>query len=115
MTHHSDSTRVPDVPARAVHYRTGPRPDGSTVLTLLTVAEPYVLHAHSFELDRYLARFLLHTLARDLDGIPDPGRRPEATALFTALDSGDPAAFTAAMDAYGTYLNRLLANGGETA
>jgi hypothetical protein len=116
MTHPTDIGREPVGADTVTWYRTEPRPDGSTVLTVLTVGEqPYTLNEHRFELDRYLTRFLLGTLARDLDGIPDPGPRPEVAALTDASRRGDRAAFNTAMDAYTAHLHNLWTNGGEAA
>ncbi|WP_308794851.1 hypothetical protein, partial [Streptomyces spinoverrucosus] len=111
----TDNGRVPHEPIRAVHHRTATRPDGSTVLTLFTVAGPYVLTEDRFELDPYLTRALLRDLTRDLHGIPDPGPRPESAALIAALDSDDPTAFSTALDAYTARLHALWMNGGQAA
>jgi hypothetical protein len=95
--------------------RTEPRPDGSTVLVLLTVGPPMVLIEHRFFLDRYLTRALLHTLARDLDGIEDPGPTPETAALLNALRSDDGEAFNTAMDGYSSRILSLWTDGGTAA
>ncbi|MEV7387512.1 hypothetical protein [Streptomyces sp. NPDC091215] len=113
MTHPAHSGRAVDAPPPAINFRTEPRPDGSTVLSLLTVTAPYVVTEHRFELDPHLTRSLLGALLRDLDGIPDPGPYPEAAALLAALDSTDPTAFDTAMDAYHAHLHHLLTNGGR--
>ncbi|MET8290084.1 hypothetical protein ABZV80_33430 [Streptomyces sp. NPDC005132] len=68
--------------------RTETRPDGSAALVLLTVGPPLTLIEHRMALDPYLTRALLHTLARDLNGIEDPGPTPETTSLPDALRSG---------------------------
>ncbi|MFM9693857.1 hypothetical protein [Streptomyces europaeiscabiei] len=115
MTDHASIPRVPDGTERVTMVRTEPRPDGSTVLVLLTVGPPLTLIEHRFFLDRYLTRALLHTLARDLDGIEDPGPTPETAALLDALRSGDGEAFNAAMDGYSTRILNLWTNGGTAA
>ncbi|MFE7974759.1 hypothetical protein [Streptomyces shenzhenensis] len=115
MTHPTSNGRAADTARPAINFRTETRPNGSTVLSLRTVAAPYVLNEHRFELDPYVTRALLHALARELDPIPDPGPRPEAAALLAALDSDDPTAFTTARDAYTDRLHHLLTNGGEAA
>ncbi|MEU2333957.1 hypothetical protein ABZ608_10135 [Streptomyces sp. NPDC013172] len=113
MTHTAHSGRAVDAPPAAINFRTETRPDGSTVLSLLTVTGPYAVTEHRFDLDPHLTRALLGALFRDLDGIPDPGPYPEAAALLAALDSTDPTAFGTAMDAYHAHLHRLLTNGGR--
>lgn len=115
MTDHSSIPRVPDGTERVTTVRTEPRPDGSTVLVLLTPGPPLVLIEHRMFLDRYLTRALLHTLVRDLDGIPDPGPTPEAAALQHALDSGDREAFETAMDGYSARILSLWTDGGTAA
>ncbi|WP_203729808.1 hypothetical protein [Streptomyces sp. SID12501] len=112
MTDHTSIPRVPDGTERVTMVRTEPRPDGSTVLVLLTPGPPMVLIEHRMRLDKYLTRALLHTLARDLDGIPDPGPTPETAALWLALDTGDREAFEAAMDSYSTRILSLWTDGG---
>ncbi|ELP70838.1 hypothetical protein STRTUCAR8_05034 [Streptomyces turgidiscabies Car8] len=87
--------------------RTEPRPDGSTVLTLVTVGPPLVLVEHRMFLDQYLTHSLLHTLARDLDGIEPPGPTPEAAALLAAMRTGDRTALATAQDAYNTRVLNL--------
>ncbi|MDX3548792.1 hypothetical protein PV729_25895 [Streptomyces europaeiscabiei] len=115
MTDHSNIPRVPDAPERVTMVRTEPRADGSTVLVLITPGPPLVLIEHRFFLDRYLTRALLHTLARDLDGIPDPGPTPETAALLNALRTGDGEAFNAAMDGYSSRILSLWTDGGAAA
>ncbi|MEU6492654.1 hypothetical protein ABZ890_19970 [Streptomyces sp. NPDC046984] len=113
MTQSNDHARAIHAPLAAVHYRVEPRPDGSTVLALLTVSGPYVLTEHLFELDEHLTRYLLNDLDRAHRDVPDPGPRPEAAAMLAALDSDDPTAFDAAVDAYTARLHRLWTNGGR--
>ncbi|MFI1725922.1 hypothetical protein [Streptomyces sp. NPDC020489] len=116
MTQPTDIRREPVRDHMVTGYRTEPRPDGSTVLVLLAVADqPYTLTQHRFALDKHLSHFLLATLTRDLDGIPDPGPRPEVAALLAALDSDNPTAFTTALDAYTGRLLNLWTNGGGAA
>jgi hypothetical protein len=116
MTHPTDTRREPFQAHTVTGYRTEPRPDGSTVLVLLTVADqPYTLTQHRFALDKHLTHYLLAALARDLDGIPNPGPRPEVAALLAALDSDDPTAFTTALDAYTGRLLNLWTSGDDTA
>ncbi|MFM9698975.1 hypothetical protein [Streptomyces europaeiscabiei] len=115
MTDHASIPRVPDAPDRVAMVRTEPRPDGSAVLVLLTVGPPLTLIEHRVFLDRYLTRALLHTLARDLDGIPDPGPTPEGAALLDAMRTGDRDGFTAAVDAYNTRILNLWTDGGAAA
>ncbi|ELP67356.1 hypothetical protein STRTUCAR8_07492 [Streptomyces turgidiscabies Car8] len=93
-----------------VTTRTEPRPDGSTVLTLVTVGPPLVLVEHRMFLDKYLTRSLLCTLTRDLDGVPAPGPTPEAAALLDAFRTGDKAAFGAAQDAFNDRVLSLWAD-----
>jgi hypothetical protein len=115
MTDHTDMPRVPEGTERVTCVRTETRPDGSTVLVLLTVGPPLVLIEHRMFLDRYLTRALLHTLARDLDGIEPPGLNPEAAALLDALRTGDREGFTAAMDGYNARILSLWTDGGAAA
>ncbi|MFE9287421.1 hypothetical protein [Streptomyces olivaceus] len=115
MTHPTSHGRVTDSAQSAINFQTETRPDGSTVLSLLTVAAPYVLDEHRFELDPYLSRALLNELAHNLDTIPDPGPRPEAAALLAASDSDDPTALNAALNVYTARLHHLLTQGGEQA
>ncbi|NUV62801.1 hypothetical protein G6W55_24435 [Streptomyces sp. CAI-85] len=95
--------------------RTEPRPDGSTVLVVLTPGPPMVLVENRFFLDRYLTRALLHTLDRDLHGIPDPSPTPEGAALLAAFRAGDKEAFSAAMDGYSFSILSLWTDGGAAA
>ncbi|MER5410733.1 hypothetical protein [Streptomyces sp. NPDC002769] len=115
MTDHTDMPRVPEGTDRVASVRTEPRPDGSTVLVLLTVGPPLTLIEHRMALDPYLTRALLHTLARDLDGIEGPGPTPETTALLDALRSGVREAFTVAVDGYNDRILSLWADGGAAA
>ncbi|TQE35272.1 hypothetical protein Sipo8835_13485 [Streptomyces ipomoeae] len=115
MTDHNSNPRVPGAPERVTMVRTEPRPDGSTVLVLITPGPPMVLIEHRFFLDRYLTRALLCTLDRDLDGIPNPGPTPEAAALLDALRAGDKEAFNAAMDNYSFRVLSLWTDGGSAA
>lgn len=115
MTDCTDRPRVPDRPDRVTVARTEPRPDGSTVLVLLTVGPPLTLIEHRMALDPYLTRALFHTLARDLDGIEDPGPTPESGALLVALRSGDREAVSAAMDGYSHRLLSLWTDEGAAA
>ncbi|MFE2317807.1 hypothetical protein ACFXC8_32705 [Streptomyces sp. NPDC059441] len=100
MTDRTNNSRVPDGIEQVTMVRTEPRPDGSTVLVLLTVGPPLTLIEHRMLLDPYLTWALLHTLNRDLDGIEPPGPNPETAALLNALRTGDREDFTAAMDGY---------------
>ncbi|WP_329334710.1 hypothetical protein OG866_14045 [Streptomyces sp. NBC_00663] len=111
MTDHTDIPRVPDGPERVTLVRTEPRPDGSTVLVLLTAGPPLVLIEHRMHLDRYLTWALLHTLTRDLNGLEPPGPNPETAALLNALNSGDHDDFAAAMDAYSARILNLWTDG----
>ncbi|MGI5436466.1 hypothetical protein ACQEV4_03015 [Streptomyces shenzhenensis] len=116
MTQSTPIRREPAGADRVTSYRTDPRPDGSTVLTVLTVGEqPYTLVEHRFELDRYLTRSLLRALARDLDDIPDPGPRPEAAALIDAVRTGDRNALAEAADAVNARILSLWTDGSEPA
>ncbi|WP_329532849.1 hypothetical protein OG568_22375 [Streptomyces sp. NBC_01450] len=115
MTDRTNNPRVPDGAEQVTMVRTEPRPDGSTVLVLLTVGPPLTLIEHRMVLDRYLTRALLHTLARDLDGIEPPGPNPETAALLNALSTGDREAFTAAMDGYNARILGLWTDGGAAA
>ncbi|MDX3519877.1 hypothetical protein [Streptomyces scabiei] len=115
MTDHSSISRVPDGTERAAMVRTESRPDGSTVLVVLTPGRPMVLVEHRFFLDRYLTWALLHTLDRDLDGVPHPGPTPEAAALLDALRARDKDAFSAAMDNYSFRVISLWTDGGAAA
>ncbi|WP_199923892.1 hypothetical protein [Streptomyces scabiei] len=115
MTDHTSIPRVPDAPERVTMVRTEPRPDGSTVLVLLTVGPPLTLIEHRMFLDRYLTRALLHTLARDLDGTEDPGPTPETAALMDALRTDDRDGFNAAMDGYSSRILSLWTDGGTAA
>ncbi|MDX3549651.1 hypothetical protein PV729_40755 [Streptomyces europaeiscabiei] len=115
MTDHTSIPRVPDSTERVTMVRTEPRPDGSTVLVLITVGPPMVLIEHRMFLDRYVTRALLHTLARDLDGIEDPGPTPETATLLDALRTGDREAFSAAMDGYSSRILSLWTDGGTAA
>ncbi|MEY2243062.1 hypothetical protein AB8A21_08975 [Streptomyces sp. BF23-18] len=115
MTDHPDIPRGPDGAEQVTMVRTEPRPDGSTVLTLLTVGPPLTLIEHRMRLDRYLTRALLHTLARDLDGIDPPGPNPETTALLDALRIGDREAFAAAVDGYNHRILGLWTDRGAAA
>ncbi|MET8098456.1 hypothetical protein ABZV29_18505 [Streptomyces sp. NPDC005236] len=115
MTDHTDIPRGPDDAERVTMIRTEPRPDGSTVLTLLTVGPPLTLIEHRMHLDRYLTRALLHTLTRDLDDIEPPGPNPQTAALLNALRTGDREAFAAAVDGYNHRILNLWTNGGAAA
>ncbi|MFD6818857.1 hypothetical protein ACFWC5_00625 [Streptomyces sp. NPDC060085] len=115
MTDRTDNPRVPDGTERVTMVRTEPRPDGSTVLILLTVGPPLTLIEHRMELDPYLTRALLHTLARDLDGIPTPPPTREAAALLDAFRAGDREAFSAAVDGFSDSILSLWADNGEAA
>jgi hypothetical protein len=115
MTDHTSMPRVPHGAEHVTLVRTEPRPDGSTLLVLLTVGPPLTLIEHRMALDPYLTRALLHTLARDLDGIPDPGPNPEIAALLDALRSGVREAFSAAMDGYSHRLLSPWADGSAAA
>ncbi|MER5938455.1 hypothetical protein ABT121_14160 [Streptomyces sp. NPDC001928] len=115
MTDRIDKPRVPDRAERVTVVRTEPRPDGSTVLVLLTVGPPLTLIEHRMALDPHLTRALLHTLARDLDGIPDLGPTPESAALLDALHSGDREEFSAAVDGYSHRLLSLWTDKGAAA
>ncbi|MCX4557479.1 hypothetical protein OHA02_14840 [Streptomyces phaeochromogenes] len=115
MTHRTDKPRVPDGTEQVTMVRTEPRPDGSTVLVLLTVGPPLTLVEHRMFLDPYLTRALLHTLDRDLDDIEPPGPNPETAALLDALRTGDRNAFTAAVDGYNTRILNLWTDGGAAA
>ncbi|MEV6536680.1 hypothetical protein AB0M86_45225 [Streptomyces sp. NPDC051639] len=115
MTDRTDKPRVPDRPEQVTVVRTEPRPDGSAVLVLLTVGPPLTLIEHRMELDPYLTRALLHTLARDLDGIPAPPPTREAAALLDAFRAGDREAFTAAVDGYSDSILSLWTDNGEAA
>ncbi|MFF7839477.1 hypothetical protein ACFZC6_11760 [Streptomyces ossamyceticus] len=115
MTDPTSIPRVPDGTERVTMVRTETRPDGSTVLVLITPGPPMVLIEHRFFLDPYLTRALLCTLDRDLDGIPNPGPTPEAAALLDALRAGDKEAFNAAMDNYSFRVLSLWTDGGAAA
>ncbi|MDQ0812053.1 hypothetical protein QFZ63_003767 [Streptomyces sp. B3I7] len=115
MTQPMPARREPDAPETAAGYFTEPRPDGSTVLTLLTPGAPGVLLEHRFLLDLYLTRSLLRALARDLADVPDPGPRPEAAALFDAVRTGDRTALANASDAINTRILGLWTDRGEAA
>ncbi|MEV6123871.1 hypothetical protein AB0M23_25740 [Streptomyces sp. NPDC052077] len=115
MTDHTSIPRVPDGTERVTMVRTEPRPDGTTVLVLITPGPPLVLIEHRMFLDRYLTRALLHTLTRDLDGTEDPGPTPETAALLNALRTGDGKAFNAAMDGYSTRILSLWTDGDTAA
>lgn len=110
MTDRSIHPRLPDGTERVVTARTEPRPDGSTVLTLLTVGPPLVLVEHRMFLAPYLTHSLLHTLTRDLDGVPTPGPTPEAAALLAAMRTGDRTALATAQDAFNTRVLSLWAD-----
>lgn len=104
MTQSTGSRREIEAPMTVTQYRTEPQPDGSIVLTLLSPdAEPYVMNLDRFALDKYVAYSLLCALR----GIPDPGPRPEIAALMAAQDSGDRAAFEAALDDVNARIHRL--------
>lgn len=115
MTDPTGKPRVPEGAEQVTMVRTETRPDGSTVLVLLTVGPPLVLIEHRMFLDRYLTRALLHTLARDLDGIEPPGPNPETAALLDALRTGDRDGFTTAVDGYNQRILSLWTNGGAAA
>ncbi|MER5382208.1 hypothetical protein ABT040_18320 [Streptomyces sp. NPDC002688] len=115
MTDHTDIPRGTDGTEQVTMVRTEPRPDGSTVLTLIIVGPPLTLIEHRLRLDRYLTRALLHTLARDLDGIEPPGPNPETAALLDALRTGDREAFQAAMDGYNHRILSLWTDRGAVA
>ncbi|WP_406354143.1 hypothetical protein [Streptomyces sp. NBC_00658] len=111
MTDHTDMPRVPDGTDRVTIVRTEPRPDGSTVLVLLTVGPPLTLIEHRMALDPYLTWSLLHTLSRDLDGIEPPGPNPETVAYLDALRTGDRDAIDAALNGYNRRILNLWADG----
>ncbi|MFD8028159.1 hypothetical protein ACFV3F_05265 [Streptomyces sp. NPDC059717] len=112
MTHPTDLPRELAVPDTVTAFRTDRTQDGSAVLVLLTVGEqPYTLIEHRFALDRYV----LYALTCDLDGIPDPGPRPEVAALIDAEHTGDQAAFTEAVDRVNARIHNLWAGGSEAA
>ncbi|MET7823166.1 hypothetical protein ABZT23_00615 [Streptomyces sp. NPDC005386] len=115
MTDRTDKPRVPGHAEQVTMVRTEPRPDGSTVLVLLTVGPPLTLIEHRMELDPHLTRALLHTLARDLDGIPTPPPTREAAALLDAFRAGDREAFSAAVDGYSDSILSLWTDGGAAA
>ncbi|MET8974342.1 hypothetical protein ABZX85_01860 [Streptomyces sp. NPDC004539] len=115
MTDPTCVPRVPEGTEQVTVVRTEPRPDGSTVLVLLTPGSPFVLIEHRMFLDRYLTRALLHTLTRDLDGIEPPGPNSEAAALLDALVTGDDDAFSAAVDGYSARVLNLWTDGGTAA
>ena len=107
--------RVPDGTERVVTARTEPRPDGSTVLTLLVVGPPLVLIEHRMFLDKYLTRSLLCTLARDLEGVPVPGPTPQAAALLAAVRADDKTAIAAAGGAFNDRVLSLWTDGERAA
>ncbi|MEW2114555.1 hypothetical protein AB0945_05075 [Streptomyces sp. NPDC005474] len=111
MTDRNIHPELPEGTERVVNTWTEPRPDGSTVLTLLTVGEPLVVVEHRMFLDKYLTHSLLRTLARDLDGIEPPGPTPEAAAILDAVRTGDRTALGVAQDAFNTRVLSLWADG----
>ncbi|MEV6541249.1 hypothetical protein [Streptomyces sp. NPDC051665] len=115
MPESSIHPRLPDGTERVVTARTETRPDGSTVLTLLTVGPPLVLIEHRMFLDKYLTRSLLCTLARDLEEVPAPGPTPEAAALLAAIRADDRTAIAAAGDAFNDRVLSLWTDGGTAA
>jgi len=115
MPESSTHPRLPDGTERAVTARTETAPDGSTVLTLLTVGPPLVLIEHRMFLDKYLTRSLLCTLARNLHDVPVPGPTPEAAALLAAIRADDKAAIAAAGNAFNDRVLSLWTDGGTAA
>ncbi|MER6678104.1 hypothetical protein [Streptomyces sp. NPDC000983] len=115
MTDDTAMPRVPDRPERVTMLRTEPSPDGSTVLTLLVPGPLLVMNEHRFALDPQLTWALLHNLNRDLDGMTDPGPRPEVTTMLEALRTGDRAAFSAALDDYNQHILNLWTDQGADA
>lgn len=115
MTDRTDKPRVPDGAEQVTMVHTEPRPDGSTVLVLLTVGPPLTLIEHRMALDPHLTWALLHTLTRDLDGIEPPGPNPETTALLNALRAGNREAFATAVDGYNHRILSLWTDGGTVA
>ncbi|MEU9139198.1 hypothetical protein AB0D33_25110 [Streptomyces sp. NPDC048404] len=115
MTQPTAKTRVPDGAERVAGYDLNTEPDGSIVLTLRTIAAPLELIEHRVYLDPHLTRSMLHTLARDLRDVPDPGPRPEMAALVDAVRAGDRTAIVAAGNAINDRIARLWTDGGAAA
>ncbi|MEU6534923.1 hypothetical protein [Streptomyces sp. NPDC047000] len=115
MTDHGIHPPLPDDTKRVVSTGIEPRPDGSLILTLVTVGAPLELTEHRMFLDRYLTWSLLRTLARDLDGIEDPGPTPEFAALLDAVRTGDPTAVTAAGNSLNDRILSLWTDGDTAA
>ncbi|MFJ7301662.1 hypothetical protein [Streptomyces sp. NPDC099088] len=115
MTQPTDKTRVPDGAERVAGYDLQTEPDGSTVLVLRTVAVPLELIEHRMFLDPHLTRSLLSALARDLADVPDPGPRPEMTALIDAVRADDRTAIAAAGAAMNDRILSLWTDGSAAA
>lgn len=115
MPEFSIHPRLPEGTERVVTARTETAPDGSTVLTLLTVGPPFVLVEHRMFLDKYLTRSLLCTLTRDLEGVPTPGPTPEAATLLAAVRADDKTAIAAAGNAFNDRVLSLWTDGDTAA
>ncbi|MDX3308935.1 hypothetical protein P1S61_07435 [Streptomyces sp. ME08-AFT2] len=112
MTDRRIHPRLPEGTERAVNTLIEPRPDGSIILTLVTVGAPLELIEQRLFLDRYLTWALLQAVARQLGDLQDPGPTPECAALRDAVHTGDQAAFGVAADALNRRILSLWTDGG---
>ncbi|MFF2099227.1 hypothetical protein [Streptomyces sp. NPDC058202] len=115
MTQPTDKTRVPQGTECIAGYDLKTEADGSATLVLRTVGVPLELIEHRMYLDPYLTRSLLRALVRDLSDVPDPGPRPEMTALIDAIRAHDRTAIAAAGAAMNNRILSLWTDGGAAA
>ncbi|MCX4765304.1 hypothetical protein OG562_30880 [Streptomyces sp. NBC_01275] len=115
MPDHSIHPRLPEGTERVVSTGIEPSSDGSVILTLVTVGPTLTLIEYRMFLDRYVTWSLLRTLARELDGIEDPGPTPEAAALLDAVRTDDQTAIASAGDGLNDRVLSLWADGNAAA
>lgn len=115
MTDRPIHPRLPEGTERAVSTDIEPRPDGSVILTVVTVGAPLELIEQRLYLDRYVTWALLYAVTRQLRDLPNPGPTPEFAALLDAVRTGDQAAITAAGDALNDRILSLWTDGGTAA
>ncbi|MFD9135519.1 hypothetical protein ACFVZA_24335 [Streptomyces bottropensis] len=112
MTDRRIHPRLPEGTERVVSTDIEPRPDGSMILTVVTVGGPLELIEQRLFLDRYVAWALLYAVTRQLRDLPDPGPTPEFAALLDAVRTGDRASIAAAQGGLNDRILSLWTDGG---